>query len=53
MIDATFLARAGHFIPLSLLRHIADSANSDLPDEIAYIGIDGVKAIKGIIADFC
>ncbi|OJA19359.1 hypothetical protein AZE42_00407 [Rhizopogon vesiculosus] len=48
MIDATFLARAGHFVPLSLLRHVADSANSDLPDEIAYIGIDGVKAIKAM-----
>jgi hypothetical protein len=47
MIDATFLSRAAHFVPLSLFRHIADSASSDPPDEIAYIGTDGVKAIKG------
>jgi len=49
MIDATFVSRAQHFIPLCLLRHIADSANPDPPNEIAYIGTDGVKAIKGIV----
>ncbi|KAG1752512.1 PUA-like domain-containing protein [Suillus paluster] len=45
MIDATFLSRAEHFVPLSLLRHIADS---DPPDEIAYIGTEGVKAMKAM-----
>ncbi|KAG2155071.1 DUF55-domain-containing protein [Suillus bovinus] len=48
MIDATFLSRAGHFVPLSLLRHIAESAQSDPPDEIAYIGTDGMKAVKAM-----
>lgn len=48
MIDATFISRAAHFVPLSLLRHIADSASPDPPEEIAYIGTDGVKAIKGM-----
>lgn len=47
MIDATFLSRAEHFVPLSLLRHIAESARSDPPDEIAYIGTEGMKAVKG------
>jgi hypothetical protein len=47
MIDATFLSRAQYFVPLSLLRHIADSAESDPPDEFAYIGMNGMKAVKG------
>jgi len=48
MIDATFLSRAEHFVPLSLLRHIAESARSDPPDEIAYIGTEGMKAVKAM-----
>lgn len=48
MIDATFLSRAQYFVPLSLLRHIADSAESDPPDEFAYIGMDGMKAVKAM-----
>ncbi|KAG2156342.1 DUF55-domain-containing protein [Suillus clintonianus] len=48
MIDATFLSRAEHFVPLSLLRHIADSADSDPPDEFAYIGTEGMKAVKAM-----
>lgn len=48
MIDATFVSRAEHFVPLSLLRHIAESAESDPPDEIAYIGTDGVKVVKAM-----
>jgi hypothetical protein len=47
MIDATFTSHAQYFVPLSLLRRIAESANSDPPNEIVYIGTDGVKAIKG------
>ncbi|KAG1892162.1 DUF55-domain-containing protein [Suillus subluteus] len=49
MIDATFLSRAEHFVPLSLLRHIAESAESDPPDEFAYIGTDGVKALMPLV----
>ncbi|KAG1783020.1 DUF55-domain-containing protein [Suillus placidus] len=48
MVDATFLSRAEHFVPLSLLRHIAESAESDPPDEFAYIGTDGMKAVKAM-----
>lgn len=48
MIDATFLSRAQYFVPLSLLRHIADSAESDPPDEFAYIGMNGMKAVKAM-----
>jgi predicted RNA-binding protein with PUA-like domain len=48
MIDATFLSRSEHFVPLSLLRHIAESAESDPPDEFAYIGADGMKAVKAM-----
>lgn len=48
MIDATFLSRVEHFVPLSLLRYIAESAESDPPDEFTYIGTDGVKAVKAM-----
>jgi len=46
MVDVTFEARAAHFVPLALLRRIA--AASEPPSEVAYIGEDGVKAIKGM-----
>ncbi len=45
MVDVTFVSRAAHFVPLSLLRNIASS--SDLPDEVSYIGKEGAQAIKG------
>lgn len=45
MVDLTFASRAQHFVPLSLLRYIAD--NPSLPDEIKYIGEEGGSAIKG------
>ncbi|KAH7916802.1 PUA-like domain-containing protein [Hygrophoropsis aurantiaca] len=48
MIDATFIARAKYFVPLALLRHIADSSNVEPPDEIGYIGVDGVQSIKAM-----
>ncbi|KII94592.1 hypothetical protein PLICRDRAFT_33393 [Plicaturopsis crispa FD-325 SS-3] len=48
MVDATFVARAAHFVPLALLRHVADATTGDPPEEIEYIGKDGVKSIKGM-----
>ena len=48
MVDLAFTMRAKHFIPLALLRYIADSPSDDPPEEIQYIGKDGVKAIKGM-----
>lgn len=47
MVDLTFISRVKHFIPLALLRYIADLAPQQLPKEIAYLGDHGVKAIKG------
>jgi len=44
MVDVTFVSRASHFIPLALLKHIANA--SELPDEISYIGQAGMHAIK-------
>ncbi|KAL0576954.1 hypothetical protein V5O48_005025 [Marasmius crinis-equi] len=47
MVDLTFSSRANHFVPLSLLRFIANyGSGSSLPEQIAYIGDDGVTAIK-------
>ena len=47
MVDLTFTSRAIHFIPLALLRYIADLSPQQLPKEIAYLGDHGIKAIKG------
>ncbi|KAI0722477.1 PUA-like domain-containing protein [Earliella scabrosa] len=44
MVDVTFVSRAAHCIPLSLLRNIATS--SSVPEEVAYIGAEGAQAIK-------
>ena len=44
MVEVAFGSRVQHFVPLSLLRNIASS--SELPEEVAYIGEDGAKAIK-------
>jgi hypothetical protein len=49
MIDVTFSSRTKHFIPLALLRILANSSLADLPEELAYIGVQGLKAIKGIL----
>ncbi|KAI0355407.1 DUF55-domain-containing protein, partial [Trametes cingulata] len=46
MVDLTFVRRAPHFVPLSLLRNIA--ASSEVPEEVSYIGEEGVSAIKGM-----
>lgn len=48
MVDVTFQARAGHFIPLSLVKRIATLSPADPPDELAYIGKDGVDAVKNM-----
>jgi len=48
MVDLTFTSLAAHFIPLALLRYIADLPPQVLPKEIAYIGDHGIKAIKGM-----
>ncbi|OSD04440.1 DUF55-domain-containing protein [Trametes coccinea BRFM310] len=46
MVDVTFTRRAPHFVPLSLLRTVA--AASEPPEEVSYIGLEGVNAIKGM-----
>ena len=50
MIDARFVARARHFVPLALLRRIAAGDAAVLADggaAYAYIGAAGVAAVKG------
>lgn len=47
MVDVSFISRAEHFIPLALLRYIADSSFSEPPSEIEYIKNKGIEAIKG------
>ncbi|EKM80002.1 hypothetical protein AGABI1DRAFT_127681 [Agaricus bisporus var. burnettii JB137-S8] len=46
MVDLEFTARAKHFIPLTLFRHIASLATDEPPTEVGYIGEDGIRAIK-------
>ncbi|KAI0082550.1 DUF55-domain-containing protein [Panus rudis PR-1116 ss-1] len=51
MVDVTFKSRAKHFIPLSLIKHLASLSGSstslaDPPEEVAYIGRSGMKAIR-------
>ncbi|KAF8645792.1 hypothetical protein AX16_007573 [Volvariella volvacea WC 439] len=48
MVDLTFVARAKHFIPLALLKGVADRSNLKPQEEIRYIGENGVKAIKSM-----
>jgi len=48
MVDLTFASRATHFVPLALMKHVADGSSSEPPAELQYIGNDGVKAIKGM-----
>jgi len=40
----TFVSRASHFIPLTLLKRIATA--SELPEDVSYIGQAGMHAIK-------
>lgn len=48
MVDLEFTARAKHFIPLTLFRHIASLATDEPPTEVGYIGEDGIRAIKSM-----
>lgn len=48
MVDLTFSSRAKNFVPLALLKFIADLPSNSAPDEINYLGEGGVKAIKGM-----
>ncbi|ETW83793.1 hypothetical protein HETIRDRAFT_242824, partial [Heterobasidion irregulare TC 32-1] len=51
MIDARFVARARHFVPLALLRRIAAGDAAGLAGggaAYAYIGAAGVAAVKGM-----
>lgn len=47
MVDVKFVSRAVHFVSLALLKSIAGGNSYNPPEEISYIGQDGVKAIKG------
>lgn len=49
MVDAKLVSRARHFVPLSLLRYLADLPSTKLPEAVTYVGEDGIKAIKGIV----
>ncbi|KAJ6627822.1 PUA-like domain-containing protein [Mycena sp. CBHHK59/15] len=48
MVDLTFASRAMHFVPLTLLRYIADSASTTPPAGLEYLGDSGVAAIKSM-----
>ncbi|KJA29599.1 hypothetical protein HYPSUDRAFT_223728 [Hypholoma sublateritium FD-334 SS-4] len=48
MVDLTFVSSAKNFVPLSLLRTIAGTQLSAIPENIAYLGENGVQAIKGM-----
>lgn len=48
MVDVMFRSRLDHFIPLSFLRSIAElPSDADPPEEVTYLGKEGVTAIKG------
>ncbi|KAJ7359340.1 DUF55-domain-containing protein [Mycena albidolilacea] len=46
MVDLTFESRAQNFVPLTLLRFIADSSSVSPPTGFEYLGDVGVSAIK-------
>ncbi|KAL5507807.1 hypothetical protein ACEPAH_5425 [Sanghuangporus vaninii] len=46
MVDVAFKSRAARHIPLSLFKRIANSPTDDPPTDVAYIGSEGVRAIK-------
>jgi len=46
MVDLTFISRATNFVPLALLRKISSLAVSDAPEEISYLGEEGITALK-------
>jgi hypothetical protein len=47
MVDVKFVSPAPHFVPLALLRHIADDPSTSPPSCLDYIDDAGIKAIKG------
>lgn len=46
MVDVAFVSRAVHFVPLPLFRRIAALPSDEPTDDIAYIGKEGINAIK-------
>ncbi len=48
MVDVTFKSRAKHFVPLSLMKRIAAFSTSQPSEDVAYIGEEGVEAIKNM-----
>ncbi|KAJ7158287.1 DUF55-domain-containing protein [Mycena crocata] len=48
MVDLSFGARAKHFVPLALLRFIADTHSASPPPGLEYLGDGGVAAIKSM-----
>ncbi|KAF7316231.1 Autophagy-related protein [Mycena indigotica] len=48
MVDLAFVSRTKHFVPLALLRYIADSSADSPPEELDYLGEAGVAAIKNM-----
>ncbi|KAJ7269881.1 DUF55-domain-containing protein [Mycena rebaudengoi] len=48
MVDLTFQSRAAHFVPLALLRFIADSPATSPPAGLEYLEDSGIAAIKGM-----
>ncbi|PPQ73789.1 hypothetical protein CVT24_007535 [Panaeolus cyanescens] len=48
MVDLSFVSRAKHFLPLSLLRYLAESSYGSLPQELKYLTEEDLQAIKGM-----
>lgn len=48
MVDLKFTGRAPNLVSLSVLRYVSTLTSNVHPEEIAYIGSDGVKVIKGL-----
>ena len=49
MVELTFKGRAERFVPLSLVKRIASSTSEEPDEDVAGIGKEGVKAIKGTL----
>ncbi|WWC98296.1 hypothetical protein V866_005187 [Kwoniella sp. B9012] len=48
MVDVKFIRRLAHPPTLQLIKHLASLSSSSLPDEISYIGKDGLEAIRSM-----
>ncbi|TFK62720.1 DUF55-domain-containing protein [Pluteus cervinus] len=48
MVDLLFKSRTRHFVPLSLIKRIASGQGDQPPEEVKYIGEDGVRALKAM-----